>query len=133
VRREAHAEVESLTARWHDGPIGEPEPPRPPIRGVPQIFIARPWTDADGDPTRARELDGVQVLGSARTRRDTPGALLALADGRYAVTGGGVVALGGRRLLARWCRERAELEGVAAEERAWWQEVIGVLSGPTGG
>jgi len=133
VRRESHAEVESLTARWHDGPIGEPEPPRPPIRGVPQIFIARPWTDADGDPTRARELDGVQVLGSVRTRRDTPGALLALADGRYAVTGGGVVALGGRRLLARWCRERAELEGVAAEERAWWQEVIGVLSGPTGG
>ena len=35
-----------------------------------------------------------------RNRRDRVGALVALADGRYAVTGAGLVAIGGRRALA---------------------------------
>ncbi len=130
VRREQHPEVERLVERWRRGPVGEPPPPRAPIRGVPQVFIARPWTDADGDPSRPATVDGVGVVGTLRTRRDRPGALLVLVDGRYAVTGGRVVALGGRALLARWCRQRAELDHDDAEERAWWQEVIGVLSGP---
>jgi potassium/hydrogen antiporter len=130
VRREAHPEVERLSERWRDGPIGEPPPPRPPIRGVPQVFFARQWTDADGDLSRPETVDGVPVVGMVRTRRDEPGALVALADGRYAVTGGGVVAVGGRNLLAQWCLQRAELEHVGPEERAWWQEVIGVLRGP---
>jgi potassium/hydrogen antiporter len=130
VRREAHLEVEGLSERWRDGPIGEPPPPRPPIRGAPQVFSSRPWSDADGDPSRPQAVDGVPVIARVRTRRDRPGALLALGDGRFAVTGDGVVAIGGRRLLARWCVNRAALPGVDAEGRAWWQEVIGVLSGP---
>ncbi|MGH2993202.1 MAG: potassium/proton antiporter, partial [Solirubrobacterales bacterium] len=109
VRREAHQEVEHLSERWHRGPIGEPPPPRPPIRGVPQVFTTRPWIDADGDPARPEAVDGVPVVGRVRTRRDQRGALLALADGRYAVTGDGVLAIGGRDLLASWCRQRAEL------------------------
>jgi potassium/hydrogen antiporter len=130
VRREAHEEAERLAERWQHGPIGEPPPPEPPIRGAPRPFTVRPWTDADGDPARPQAVDGVRVVGRVRTRRDRPGALLALADGRFAVTGDGVVALGGRNLLARWCIRRAGLSTPAPEERAWWQEVIGVLSGP---
>jgi cell volume regulation protein A len=130
VRREAHQEVEQLSERWRRGPIGEPPPPRPPVRGVPQVFTTRPWTDADGDPARPEAVDGVPVVGRVRTRRDQAGALLALADGRYAITGDGLLALGGRDLLARWARQRAELRELAPEERAWWQEVIGVLRGP---
>jgi potassium/hydrogen antiporter len=130
VRREAHPEVERLSERWRDGPIGEPPPPAPPIRGAPQPFKVRPWTKLDGDPGRPDEIDGVEVVGRVRTRRDRPGALLALADGRYAVAGDGLVALGGRNLLARWCIRRADLSAPDPQARAWWQEVIGVLSGP---
>jgi cell volume regulation protein A len=130
VRREAHPEVERLSERWRDGPIGEPPPPAPPIRGAPQPFKVRPWTELDGDAGRPDEIDGVEVVGRVRTRRDRPGALLALADGRYAVAGDGLVALGGRTLLARWCIRRADLSAPDPQARAWWQEVIGVLSGP---
>jgi cell volume regulation protein A len=129
VRREAHEEVERLSDRWRQGPIGEPPPPMPPLRGVPQVFTARPWRDSDGDPGRPDAVDGVPVVGQVRTRRDRPGALLTLADGRFAVTGDAVVAIGGRNQLARWCVGRADRE-IEPEERAWWQEVIGVLSGP---
>jgi potassium/hydrogen antiporter len=129
VRREAHEEVERLSDRWREGPIGEPPPPMPPLRGVPQVFTARPWRDSDGDPGRPDAVDGVPVVGQVRTRRDRPGALLTLADGRFAVTGDDVVAIGGRNQVARWCVGRADRE-IEPEERAWWQEVIGVLSGP---
>ncbi len=131
VRRAAHEEVEGLSERWRDGPVGEPPPPEPPIRAAPRPFKVRPWREAEGDPGRPQHVDGVPVVGRVRTRRDRPGALLALADGRFAVTGDGLVALGRRTLLARWCIRRAGLGALEPEERAWWQEVIGVLSGPT--
>jgi potassium/hydrogen antiporter len=130
VRREAHQEVEQLSERWRRGPIGEPPPPPAPVRGVPQVFTARPWTEADGDPARPDTVDGVRVVGRVRTRRDQAGTLVTLADGRHAITGDGLLAVGGRNLLARWCRQRAERGELGPEERAWWQEVIGVLSGP---
>jgi potassium/hydrogen antiporter len=130
VRREAHAEVEALSERWQGGPIGGPPAPAPSIRGAPRVFTSRPWTDADGDPGRPERVDGVPVTGRVRTRRDQPGVLVALADGRFAVTGEGVVAIGGRRLLARWCVNRARSSGQNPEARAWWQEVIGVLNAP---
>jgi cell volume regulation protein A len=133
VRRKAYSDVERLSERWRDGPIGEPPPPAPPIRGAPRPFKVRPWTEVDGDPGRPDAIDGVEVVGRVRTRRDRPGALLALADGRYAVTGDGLVALGGRNLLARWCIRRADQSAPDPQARAWWQEVIGVLSGPTTG
>ena len=65
-----------------------------------------------------------------RSRRERPGALVQLVDGRYAVTSEELVAVGGRRMLADWCERRARLAGVDAVERAWWQEVTGVLSAP---
>ncbi len=63
-----------------------------------------------------------------RSRRDRPSALVALADGRYALTTEAVVAVGDRRALASWCERRALRVGPdEPAERAWWQEAIGAL------
>ena len=62
-----------------------------------------------------------------RSRRETGALMVALADGRYAVSGEGVLAIGGRRALAAWCERRADRDGVDDAERAWWQEVTGAL------
>ncbi|MGC1166983.1 MAG: potassium/proton antiporter, partial [Solirubrobacterales bacterium] len=98
VRSELREEVEALTGLWTKGPIGRPRPPALPRRGASQVFSVRPaGPDADSRPN---EVDGVPVLAVMRTRSDGSGAMLALADGRYAVTGQTVVAVGGRRALA---------------------------------
>ncbi len=128
VRSGSRDRVEELSRRWRSGPAFEPPPPVAIGRGVPQVFTARPWREADGDPARPPTVDGVEVASRLRTRRDQPGALVGLADGRYAVTGS-VLGIGGRQLLARWCAEQVgRAEG--GEERAWWQEVAGVLNAP---
>jgi potassium/hydrogen antiporter len=129
VRRPAHDEVERLLERWRHGPLAEPPPPTAPVRGAPRVFTARPWRSADGDPGRPEAIDGVAVVSRVRTRRDRPGGLVALADGRFAVTADDVLAIGGRRMLARWCAERIDSAG-DPEVRAWWQEVVGALSSP---
>ena len=65
-----------------------------------------------------------------RTRRDEPGALVALADGRFAITSGSHVGIGSRRALARWCERRALRPSIAEAERSWWQEAAGTLVVP---
>jgi len=125
VRSELRDEVEALTDHWDKGPVGRPRPPALPRRGASQVFSVRPVRDG-GDPT-PDEVDGVPVLAVMRTNSDGTGAMLALADGRYAVTGETVIAIGGRRALADWCERRAERAGVGPVERAWWQEVTGAL------
>ena len=130
VRREVHDEVERLTERWRHGPLEERVPQIPHLRGVPQVFTARPWREADGDPGAPREIDGAAVVARMRTRRDSPGALVGLEDGRYAVTGSNLVAMGAPAQVARWCVGRVELE-TEPEPIAWWQEVIGVLQTPS--
>jgi cell volume regulation protein A len=130
ARRQALEDVIALTGRWRDGPLGMPEPPSLPPRGAPQVFTVRPWTPADGDPATPAAVDGIAVLAQLRVRRDAPGALLALIDGRYAVTSDGLVAVGGRRQLARWAAERIRRPGNKPQERAWWQELAGVLAAP---
>jgi cell volume regulation protein A len=130
VRAEARERIEELTQRWHEGPIDEPPRPRLQARGSPQIFHVRPWREEDGDPARPEAIMGVEIAQRLRTRRDGPGALLVLADGRYAVTGDSLVAAGGRGQLADWAARRvAQAEGGAA--RSWWQEVAGVLNAPS--
>ena len=131
ARRPALAEVKGLTGRWREGPLGEPAPAPLPIRSVPQVFTVRRATDRDGDPVRPRELEGVEVAARLRERRDDAGALVGLADGRCAVTGDGLVAVGSRRQLAEWAVRRAGREGLDQQERAWWQEVVGALTAPS--
>lgn len=126
VRGQLRDEVEALTEKWRDGPIGKPEQAALPRRGSSQIFTVRP-VRAGEDPLDFSEVDGIPVIAVMRTRSDTSGAMVALADGRFAVTGEAMVAVGGRRVLAEWCERRAEREDIAGPERAWWQEVTGAL------
>jgi cell volume regulation protein A len=126
VRGELRDEVEEQTKVWVDGPIGKPPPPPLPRRAASQVFSVRP-ARAGEDPTRPEAVDGVAVVAVLRSRRDGAGVMVALADGRYAVTGEDVVAIGGRRSLADWCEGRAEREGLPYQEQAWWQEVTGAL------
>jgi cell volume regulation protein A len=125
VRSELREEVEALTDQWTKGPVGKQRPPALPRRGASQVFSVRPLR-ADDD-RELSQVDGVPVLAVMRSRGDGSGAMLALADGRYAVVGETVVAIGGRRALADWCERRAERAGVDSVERAWWQEVTGAL------
>jgi cell volume regulation protein A len=124
VRSELRDEVEAMTKRWATGPIGREAPPSLPPRAASQVFTVRP---ARGDGANAQEIDGIPVISVLRDRAERGASLLALADGRYAVTGAGLTAIGGRRVLADWCAGRAERPDVDSAERAWWQEVVGAL------
>lgn len=131
VRLEQLPRVEQLTDRWRDGPVGEPPASHLPPRGAPQVFTVRPWIAADGDPGEPAAIDGIPVASRLRTRGDDIGALVGLADGRYAVTSDELVAVGGRRQLADWCARRASRSGLAPADSAWWQELAGALSAPS--
>jgi potassium/hydrogen antiporter len=125
IRQESVRRVSSVVARWRDGPIGRP--PRPPKRTPARqaIFSAWRWSDRDGDSARPYRVHGQAVVEQLRIRRDVPGGLWVLADGRYAVTGP-VAAIGGAKDLADWAARR--LAAASADERAWLQTVIGVLA-----
>ena len=126
VRGELRDEVEAQTKTWTKGPVGRERPPTLPRRGASQVFSVRPVREGD-DLRELKQVEGVPVLAVMRSRSDADGAMVALADGRYAVTSETVVAIGGRRAIADWCERRAERADVDAAERAWWQEVTGAL------
>jgi cell volume regulation protein A len=126
VRQEVAEEVEDLTStRWRTGPIGRPRRARLPTTGAP-IFSVRPWTDDDGEPGHPEYIAGVPVVEHLRTRRDMAGALVVLADGRYAVSGP-VLAIGGARQVELHARRRLG-HAQSDSERSWWQEVIGAVA-----
>jgi potassium/hydrogen antiporter len=124
VRSELRDEVEALTDKWAKGPVGKPSPQPLPRRAASQVFTVRP---APADRDLGEEIDGIPIATVLRDRSEQGTYLVALADGRYAVVGAGVIALGGRRALASWCERRAERSGIDSAERAWWQEVTGAL------
>jgi cell volume regulation protein A len=126
LRGDLRAEVERLSERWHEGPIGEPPVPQLPPRGAPQVFSVRPARPGElrFPPT---EVNDVPVAAQLRLRRDRQGTLVSLIDGRHAVISDGLVAIGGRRALAVWCERRAARSGDDAADRAWWQELAGAL------
>jgi potassium/hydrogen antiporter len=127
VRSEVAASMPDLLERWRRGPVGEGVRPPRELIGASGVFTSRPWDEEhDGDPAYPDELLGVGVLEHLRTRRDRRGALLSLADGRYAVTGP-TLAAGGARQLQAYARRRLARE-TDETARAWWQEVIGALA-----
>ena len=128
VRQEVAIEFRSLLERWRSGPVGPPPQPRPRPRSVPAIFVSRPWTDGDGDPSRPTSILDLAVVEQLRTRRDAPGALVFLADGRYAVAGP-VLMLGSAAMLQQASRQRISFARTDSE-RVWWREVIGALAAP---
>jgi hypothetical protein len=58
-------------------------------------------------------------------RWDEPGSLVALEDGRYAVTGARA-AIGSRPAVEAWARRR--LRAADEDERVWLQTVIAALA-----
>lgn len=130
VRRETRREIGRLTHIWREGPILEPEPIPIGVRGSPAIFSVRPTREADGDTGAPEAIGGVEVARVLRTRSDVAAAVVVLIDGRFAVTGPDLIAMGGRQNLARWCAERAERDSTSLQDRAWLQEAIGVIDAP---
>jgi cell volume regulation protein A len=118
--------VPGLVRRWREGPVGESARPPRPVAGRRPVFSVWSWNDeADGDVSRPRAIRGHRVIDQLRIRRDRPGGLWVLADGRYAVTGP-LAALGSERDLTDWAHRR--MRHVADDERAWLQNVIGALA-----
>jgi cell volume regulation protein A len=130
IRREAREQVGELTSTWRNGPVGELPLSELGIRGAPQVFTVRPTGPEDGDTGAPSRIAGVDVARVLRTRSDRSAAVVALMDGRFGVTGPDLIALGGRRALARWCVHRADRDRISPQERAWWQEAVGVLNAP---
>ncbi|HET7506719.1 MAG TPA: potassium/proton antiporter [Solirubrobacterales bacterium] len=124
VRSELRDEVEQLTKKWAKGPIGRELPRLLPRRGASQVFTVRP---ARGDDELGESIDGIPILNVLRDRGEQGAYLVALADGRFAVTGAGLLAIGGRQAVADWCVRRAERPDTDSSTRAWWQEVTGAL------
>jgi potassium/hydrogen antiporter len=127
VRKEVARQFPALLDRWREGPFAPQVERRPGLRGGSVIFSTRPWaTEQDGDPAYPELIEGCQVLRHLRTRRDTPGALVLLDDGRYAITGR-ALAVGAAGQIQRYARRRLSAD-LQADERAWWQEVVGALA-----
>ena len=129
VRQEAAIELRELLERWRTGPVGPPVRRRPTPRAAPRPFTLRPWDERDGDPSRPGTVSGVPVHDQLRTRRDGgTGALVVLADGRYAFTGD-VLGMGTRVAVQDAARRQLRLTEDEAE-RGWWRQVIGALAAP---
>jgi potassium/hydrogen antiporter len=129
VRQEVAVEFGALLRRWREGPIA-PRPQRPVGSRAVSIFSTGRWRASDGDPAAPEQVNGLDVIDRVRTRRDVPGALVALADGRFAYTGP-VKAIGSARQLQEAARQRLA-RSVSDAERAWWREVVGALEGERG-
>jgi potassium/hydrogen antiporter len=126
VRQEAAVEFRELLRRWRHGPLGVRERPRPQPRSRPSVTTVRPWEDGDGDPSRPTAIAGRVVIDQLRTRRDEPGALVLLDDGRYAITGP-LLAIGPAGELQQFVRRRLS-RAQTSGERAWWREVAGAIA-----
>jgi len=129
LRSEAATEMAGIMARWHTGPIGRPPRPRLGAGGRSPIYSTRPLAHADiaGDIARPDAVSGQDVVERLRIRRDVAGALVLLADGRYAVTGP-LVMCGSRQAVMEHAARRMSGLPADADERAWLENVVGALA-----
>lgn len=130
VRLEAARELAELVERWRRGPVGPPPRPSLIMRGTSPIFSVGPYSEVnvEGEVTNPTKVVGERVVTRLRIRRDKPGALVLLEDGRYAVTGD-LVMVGSRGSLSTYARRRASWAD--GDERAWMQTVVGALAADT--
>jgi potassium/hydrogen antiporter len=127
LRQETASHMPSLLERWRAGPIGPPARPATRSRGRIPLFTVRPWEESDGDPAYPGEVAGAAVVEHLRTRHDRRGALVALADGRFAITGASLV-VGSRDAVATYARKRLRKGAGGDGEKAWLEEVVGALA-----
>jgi cell volume regulation protein A len=126
LRREVAHHFPALIEHWRNGPWEERSTRRAPLRSGQVIFSTKQWDEREGDPGSPETVAGVRVVEHMRTRRDQPGALVALEDGRFAITGA-TVAIGSPQQLQSYGRRRLRIPCPEAEQ-AWWQEVIGAVA-----
>src|SRR3954447_3275734 len=124
-REETSRQLVSVTSSWRSGPIGPRARPKREVRSSSAIFTARPWTEADGDATRPETVSGQEVVDLLRLRRDAPGSLVVLADGRYALCGA-VLVVGARRQVTEWIERRMRVADES--ERAWLRTALGAVA-----
>jgi cell volume regulation protein A len=126
VRREAAREVAELMERWRRGPLGPlPRPRRTPM-SAPVFTVRRQADGLVAGPAQApARVLGQAVSARLRVRRDEPGALVALDDGRYALVGP-ILAIGSRADLAAYAQRRIAVAGDG--EALWLQTVVGALA-----
>jgi potassium/hydrogen antiporter len=129
VRSETAGEVNRLMRRWRDGPVGPPPRPRREPRGAATVMSVRPYREGmvEGELSRPRGVVGEAVAAQLRVRRDTPGALVALVDGRYALTGP-LIVVGSRRDMTQFATRRMRQLARESPERPWLQNVIGAMA-----
>jgi potassium/hydrogen antiporter len=129
LRSELSRDVHRIVDRWRSGPIGPSPRRRARPLGRSPLFSVRPLDQADleGDAAHPTSVTGAAVAAQLRIRRDVPGALVALEDGRYAVVGP-LVAVGGRQSLTSWATRRLRRLDGGDPERAWLQNVVGALA-----
>jgi cell volume regulation protein A len=125
VRVRAAAALRQITDSWRTGPVGPQQRPPRTLHGRGPVLSAWRWSDEDGDAERPGKIRGQEPVAQLRLRRDVPGGLWALADGRYAITGP-VAAVGGRKDLSEWAVRR--MRKVSGDEQAWMQTVVGALA-----
>ena len=127
VRREVAQRPARARRALAQGPGAPPRPPAPDLHRLRARLHRAPVepTPTATPPIRATSA-GNRVVEHMRTRRDVPGALVVLEDGRFAVTGpilmmgpAGQVQAQARRRLARATDDA---------ETSWWQEVIGACA-----
>ncbi len=124
-------EVVEIAERWQSGPIGPPPRPRRSVRTSPPLFSVRPWRQSDGDASNPAEVAGQAVVERLRVRAERPGALVILADGRYALTGD-ILVTGSREAVTQWARRRVLGTPDDDEESVWLSGVIANLAADPG-
>lgn len=90
------------------------------------IFTLRFWRVGDGNAGSPEHVNGIAVTRRLCRRPDEPGALVGLADRRYALTGA-LIAVGAANQLQRFLRRRTALSR-DADERAWLQAAAEALA-----
>jgi NhaP-type Na+/H+ or K+/H+ antiporter len=90
--------------------------------GPVAALITQLWTEPDEDPGDPDVVAGVPVSERLCTRADIAGAVVALDDGRYAVTGP-MVAVGSARQIERFAQRRLDSATEGPDVR-WWRLVL---------
>jgi potassium/hydrogen antiporter len=129
LRSELSRDVHRIVDRWRNGPVGPPARAPSRLQGRAALFTVAPLGQAtvEGIAARPTAVAGAEVTAQLRIRRDVPGCLVALDDGRYAVVGP-LVAVGGRQALSTWAMRRLRRLPADDSERGWLQNVVGALA-----
>jgi potassium/hydrogen antiporter len=127
IRQEETKEIPRLMKLWAHGPIGRPRLKRARTSRTP-IFTVAPGKSGwvTGDMTHPDFVRGLEVVDQLRARRDEPGSLVLLSDGRYALTGE-LIVIGSRDAVSDWANRRLR-RAPEGDETAWLEDIIGALA-----